>query len=108
MSVTRLDMLKAESFALTWRASADRNGDRPFLTWLPEDGPACAWSYAKFDGLVAAASGSLARAGIGPGDRVHLVHPNGPAFILTWLAALRLGAVMVAADPRATAPELGA
>jgi crotonobetaine/carnitine-CoA ligase len=101
-------MLKAEAFALTWRASADRSGGRPFLTWLPEDGPACAWSYAEFDELVAAASGSLARAGIGPGDRVHLVHPNGPAFILTWLAALRLGAVMVAADPRATAPELAA
>jgi carnitine-CoA ligase len=101
-------MLKAESFAQMWQASADRHGDRPFLTWLPGNGPDRAWSYAEFDALVAAASGSLARAGAGAGDRVHLVHPNGPAFILTWLAALRLGAVMVAADPRATAPELAA
>ena len=62
-----------------------------------------AWTYAEFDALVAAASGSLARAGVRAGDRVHLVHPNGPAFVLTWLATLRLGAVMVAADPRATA-----
>jgi carnitine-CoA ligase len=101
-------MLRAESFAQMWRATADRRGDRPFLTWLAEDGQDRAWSYAEFDTLVAAASGSLARAGVGAGDRVHLVHPNGPAFILTWLAALRLGAVMVAADPRATAPELAA
>src|SRR6202042_3993406 len=101
-------MLKAESFAQMWQASAGRHGDRPFLTWLPQDGPDRAWSYAEFDALVAAASGSLARAGVGAGDRVHLVHPNGPAFILAWLAALRLGAVVVAADPRATAPELAA
>ena len=95
-------------FWQVWQASIARHGSRPFLTWLPEQGPSRTWSYAEFDDLVAGASGSLARAGVSAGDRVHLIHPNGPAFILTWLATLRLGAIMVAADPRATAPELTA
>jgi crotonobetaine/carnitine-CoA ligase len=95
-------------FAQVWQASVEEHGDRPFLSWLPEQDTPRAWTYAEFDALVAAASGSLARAGVRAGDRVHLVHPNGPAFVLTWLATLRLGAVLVAADPRATAPELAA
>jgi carnitine-CoA ligase len=95
-------------FAQVWQASVEEHGDRPFLNWLPEQDPPHAWTYAEFDALVAAASGSLAGAGVRTGDRVHLVHPNGPAFVLTWLATLRLGAVMVAADPRATASELAA
>ena len=83
-----------------------RPARRPAVPHLAGGGrPDRAWSYAEFDTLVAAASGSLARAGVGAGDRVHLVHPNGPAFVLTWLAASRLGAMMVAADPRATAPN---
>jgi carnitine-CoA ligase len=100
--------MTSEPFGLTWLTSVDRHGKQPFLTWLPEQGPGQTWSYAEFDQLVAAASGSLARAGVGAGDRVHLAHPNGPAFVVAWLAATRLGAIMVAADPRATPPELAA
>ena len=95
-------------FCRIWQASVDRHGEQPFLSWFPEQAPGRAWSYAEFGELVAEASGTLALAGVGPGDRVHLVHPNGPAFVLTWLAVLRLGAIVVAADPRATAPELAA
>jgi len=95
-------------FCQVWQASVDRHGDRPFLTWLPEQGPSRTWSYAEFDHLVAAASGTLVQAGAGAGDRIHLIHPNGPAFVLAWLATLRLGGIMVAADPRATPPELAA
>jgi carnitine-CoA ligase len=95
-------------FCQVWQATAARYADRPFLTWLPERERRRTWSYGEIDNLVAAASGSLARAGVGTGDRVHLIHPNGPAFILTWLATLRRGAIMVAADPRSTAPELAA
>jgi carnitine-CoA ligase len=98
----------SQPFSRTWQDSVCHHADRPFLTWVPEQGPGRAWSYAAFDKLVATASGVLARAGMGAGDRVHLVHPNGPAFVMTWLAATRLGAIMVAADPRATSPELAA
>ena len=100
--------MSSEPFCRTWLTSVDRHGEQPFLTWRPEHGPEQTWSYAEFDQMVATASGGLARAGVGTGDRVHLVQPNGPAFVLTWLAAMRLGAIMVAADPRATSPELAA
>ena len=100
--------MTTQPFSRTWQDSVCRHANRPFLTWLPQEGPGQAWSYAAFDQVVAMASGILARAGIGAGDRVHLVHPNGPAFVMTWLAATRLGAIMVAADPRATSPELAA
>lgn len=100
--------MSAPPFRQVWQASVNQHGHRSFLTWLPEDGPSRTWSYAEFDELIGAATGTLAHAGVGPGDRVHLVHPNGPAFVLGWLATLRLGAIMVAADPRATAPELAA
>jgi crotonobetaine/carnitine-CoA ligase len=100
--------MSSEPFGRIWLTSVERYGKQPFLTWLPEQGPGQTWSYAEFDELAAAASGGLAQAGVGTGDRVHLVHPNGPAFVLTWLAVTRLGAIMVAADPRATSPELAA
>jgi len=100
--------MSSETFSRIWLRSVERHGERPFLTWLPEQDPGQTWSYAEFDDLAAAASRCLAQAGVGTGDRVHVVHPNGPAFVLTWLAITRLGAIMVAADPRAASPELAA
>jgi carnitine-CoA ligase len=100
--------VRVTPFTEVWRASVERDGDRPFLEWLPESGPRRTWTYAEFDRLIDDATGVLAGRGVAAGDRVHLVHPNGPAFVLTWLATLRLGAIMVAADPKSAPPELAA
>lgn len=45
-------------------------------------------------------AGGLARLGVGPGDRLLLWLPNGPAWLATLFAAARLGAVVFCANTR--------
>jgi acyl-CoA synthetase (AMP-forming)/AMP-acid ligase II len=55
-------------------------------------------------------SGELARAllaaGAGAGTRVGILHPNGPGFVVAWLAAARIGAVGVPLSTFSTSAEL--
>lgn len=53
------------------------------------------------------AKGLLA-AGAGPGTHVAILHPNGPRFVVAWLAAARIGAVSVPISTFSTTPELHA
>src|SRR5438876_381406 len=48
----------------------------------------------------------LRRLGIKQGDRVALVLPNTPQFVIAFYGALRAGAIVVPCNPRYTAPEL--
>jgi long-chain acyl-CoA synthetase len=48
----------------------------------------------------------LRRMGIGKGDRVALVLPNTPQFVIAFYGALRAGAVVVPCNPLYTPPEL--
>jgi long-chain acyl-CoA synthetase len=48
----------------------------------------------------------LRRLGVKKGDRVALVLPNSPQFVIAFYGALRAGAVIVPCNPRYTAPEL--
>src|SRR5437879_9010741 len=48
----------------------------------------------------------LRRLGVKKGDRVALVLPNTPQFLIAFYGALRAGAVVVPCNPRYTAPEL--
>jgi long-chain acyl-CoA synthetase len=48
----------------------------------------------------------LARLGVGKGDRVALVLPNCPQFVVTFYAGTRLGAVVTPLNPLGTPPEL--
>src|SRR5438034_4023200 len=48
----------------------------------------------------------LRRLGIKQGDRVALVLPNTPPFVIAFYGALRAGAIVVPCNPRYTAPEL--
>ena len=49
---------------------------------------------------------ALSRLGLMKGDRVALVLPNSPQFIVAFYGALRAGATVVPCNPRYTAPEL--
>ena len=49
----------------------------------------------------------LRRLGVAKGDRVALVLPNMPQFVIAFYGALRAGAVVVPCNPLYTAPELG-
>jgi crotonobetaine/carnitine-CoA ligase len=87
-----------------WVATAP---DQPFLTWAPFDEPASTWTWSEFARDVAGLAASFRRAGVGPGDRVALVLPNHPGFLLAWTALCRLGAVAVCLNPRGSVDELG-
>jgi long-chain acyl-CoA synthetase len=52
-------------------------------------------------------AGSLQDLGVTVGDRVAIVLPNCPQFVITLFAAARIGAVAVPCNPLATASELG-
>ncbi|MCI0687599.1 MAG: AMP-binding protein [Sporichthyaceae bacterium] len=51
-------------------------------------------------------AGSLRELGVSRGDRVAMVLPNCPEFVLTFFAALRLGAIAVPLNPEFSASEL--
>jgi acyl-CoA synthetase (AMP-forming)/AMP-acid ligase II len=66
------------------------------------------WSYAELWEAALSAAGGLQRAGIGPGDKVVLVLPNGAAFFHAFFGALIAGGVVVPVFPRAAPERLGA
>lgn len=57
------------------------------------------WSYRKFWDESERLAASLAREGVGPGDRVALYLPNCPAYPIALFAILRLGAIVVQVSP---------
>src|SRR6476620_4596500 len=57
---------------------------------------------AQADGFAAA----LDELGVRKGDRIALMLPNSPQFVIAFFAALRLGAIVVNTNPTYTAPEL--
>ncbi len=58
------------------------------------------------DQVVEQTPAPLRRHGVSGGNCVHQALSNCPAFVAVWLAVSRLGAWMVAADPRATTDEI--
>jgi acyl-CoA synthetase (AMP-forming)/AMP-acid ligase II len=49
---------------------------------------------------------SLLAIGVGPGTRVGLLYPNGPEFVVAWLALARIGAITVPLSTFSTPAEL--
>ncbi len=64
------------------------------------------FTYAELDGLSAAAAEQLAAVGVGVGDRVAIMLPNVPAFVVWYYGALRLGAIAVSISTRLTGEEV--
>jgi fatty-acyl-CoA synthase len=65
------------------------------------------WSWARFAEEVGRLAGALARAGVGPGDRVAFLAPNVPALLAAHFAAPLVGAPLVAINTRLQAAEVG-
>lgn len=63
-------------------------------------------SYAELAQRVERMAGSLSAAGLTPGDRVAVLSTPRPEFLITLLAAFKLGAVWVGLNPRYTYREL--
>jgi long-chain acyl-CoA synthetase len=73
--------------------------------------PALAWfgrkiSYAALLREVERCSAALAGLGVGRGDRVALIMPNCPQYVIAFYATARLGAVVVGNNPLYTAREM--
>ncbi|MFI6737837.1 long-chain fatty acid--CoA ligase [Nonomuraea sp. NPDC050451] len=63
-------------------------------------------TYARLDEKAARLAGALADGGVGDGDRVAYLGLNSASFLVTMLAAFRLGALFVPVNFRLAEPEL--
>ncbi len=63
-------------------------------------------TYRKLNDLVNRFATALYQIGVRKGDRVGLMLPNTPHFIITFFAAMRLGAIIVNINPTYTSREL--
>jgi fatty-acyl-CoA synthase len=64
------------------------------------------WTYGRVDADAEALAAGLAGLGIGVGDRVALVLPPRPEFVVAMFAAAKLGATIVPLNPRLAGLEL--
>ncbi|MEM9605685.1 MAG: AMP-binding protein [Pseudomonadota bacterium] len=80
---------------LEWRAS--QHPHRPFLRFVGDDADA-SWTWAETRDAARHLAAALHAQGVGQGEHVAVMLPNGPAFVQSWLALGYLGAVMVAVN----------
>ncbi|MBN1560556.1 long-chain fatty acid--CoA ligase [candidate division KSB1 bacterium] len=64
------------------------------------------FSYRQFDKAVERVAAVLQEFGLLKGDRVALILPNTPQFLISYWAALRIGAIVVPLNPLLSGPEI--
>jgi long-chain acyl-CoA synthetase len=84
---------------LTQRAK--EQGDRLFAAWHDQK-----LTYAQMEGAAAKTAAGLAGRGIGQGDVVAMLVPNIPAFLITYFAVQKLGAVALPINLLLRPPEI--
>jgi oxalate---CoA ligase len=83
-------------------ALLDATSSRPALH-APDDGTTV--SHAQLAAAAAGMAGALTSAGVGRGDRVAVVLPNGPEIVAMLFATAALGAAIAPLNPAYTEPE---
>src|SRR3989441_6432239 len=83
------------------RRAAKEFGDRPAITFYGKS-----TSFRDLDAAVDRFAAGLRAIGVRPGDRVSLVLPNTPHFVVAFFAVLRAGAIVVQTNPLYTPREL--
>jgi fatty-acyl-CoA synthase len=86
------------------RVLAARAGEHPERTVLVADGRAL--TYAQVNAKAAALAAALAELGIEAGDRIAIVMPNWPEWVISLFAGSKLGATVVPVNPRLSYHEL--
>jgi carnitine-CoA ligase len=81
--------------------AVERNAGKAWLLYEEER-----YTYGEAASRIGAIAVALAERGIGHGELVMATARNDPAYLFTWLAVVRLGAIFVPADPRGSAAEL--
>ena len=90
-AVTLFDILR-------WRALCQP--DRPFLTFLADgDRPEETITFGALETRVRLVAAALRDGGAAPGDRALLLYPQGPDFVVAFLACLAAGVIAVPAYP---------
>lgn len=84
----------------TWRHAAER----PAAVALSAAGEE--WTYGRLREAAARFAGTLRARGVRPGDRVLLVAPSVPEFVVAYLAVHAVGGIAVTPNVMSTAPEL--
>ena len=92
---------EATTLAELIREGAARHGEREFL--IAEDRRL---SYREVERESARLALGMLASGIGKGTRVGLLMPNGPDWVLSWLAASRIGALVIPLSTFSQAREL--
>jgi acetoacetyl-CoA synthetase len=73
--------------------------DRPALVWRDETGARGAMTWRELHGEAGRVAAGLRALGVGPGDRVAGLLPNGPEAVVAMLAATSLGAAWSSCSP---------
>ncbi|HET9731090.1 MAG TPA: long-chain-fatty-acid--CoA ligase [Acidimicrobiales bacterium] len=92
----------------TWTLAGvvrDNRRLRPDAVAVAADGSTMSW--VELDRRSNRVATALARAGVGPGDRVAFVDKNSPEYFEVLFGAAKLGAVTVAVNWRLAPPEMG-
>jgi long-chain acyl-CoA synthetase len=82
--------------------SVEKNHEKPFLYFKGRTK-----NYAEVDLEVRKFGNALIDLGVKKGDRIALLMPNCPQFIVSYLGALSIGAIITAISPLYTAKEIG-
>ena len=90
-----------ENFVCHLEANARRYGSKTVLVW---ENSSLTWS--ELDGLASGFARYLSGNGVRAGDRVAIVLPNRPEFVIAFLALLKLGATPAPLNPLLKSEEL--
>lgn len=82
-------------------AQAAAHPDRPFLTHAEER-----WTYAQTEAAAGSIAGSMRQLGLEPGDRLALLLPNVPAFVLALFGSAKAGLLTVPINVRRSREEV--
>jgi carnitine-CoA ligase len=78
--------------------------DVPDKEWLLHED--ATFTYSQAHARIGRVLAALAERDLGPGDRVLATAGNRPEYVFLWLAAMYLGVIYAAVDPRSTEAEL--
>jgi crotonobetaine/carnitine-CoA ligase len=81
-------------------------GDREFLVFEGRNGAIERYTYREFDDQVNRVANGLLAENIARGEHVIVHLPNCPAFLITWFALAKIGAVMVPTNTAYSAAEM--
>ncbi|MCL4746769.1 MAG: AMP-binding protein [Burkholderiaceae bacterium] len=81
-------------------------GEREFLIFEDQEGRVERYTYREFDERVNQVANGLLVEGVQLDDKVVIHLPNSPAFLITWFALAKIGAVMVPTNTANTSGEM--